>query len=91
GLFMTEPSQPKLSRRKVAGLIAAAPLSGLFARSALAQDVVTIGAIFPLTGANSVFGNQNYQGVDIAVDLINEAGGVNGRKISLFKGDGQSP
>ncbi|MFY0080285.1 ABC transporter substrate-binding protein, partial [Acinetobacter baumannii] len=67
------------------------PLSGLFARSALAQDVVKIGAIFPLTGANSVFGNQNYQGVDIAVDLSNEAGGVTGRKISLFKGDGQSP
>jgi len=38
-----------------------------------------------------VFGNQNFQGVDIAVDLINDRGGINGRKITLFKGDGNSP
>ncbi|MBN8941976.1 MAG: ABC transporter substrate-binding protein [Rhizobiales bacterium] len=88
---MTVPSHSKLSRRTFAGLAAATSICGPFAGSAAAQDVVKIGAIFPLTGANSVFGNQNYQGVDIAVDLINDAGGINGRKISLFKGDGQSP
>ncbi|WP_163360560.1 ABC transporter substrate-binding protein, partial [Klebsiella aerogenes] len=82
--FMTVPSHAKLSRRTFAGLAAATSICGPFARSAAAQDAVKIGAIFPLTGANSVFGNQNYQGVDIAVDLINEAGGINGRKISLF-------
>ena len=79
------------SRRKVAKLFAAGCLAGLFGQPAWAQDAIKIGAIFPLTGASSVFGNQNFQGVDIAVDLINDRGGVNGRKVILFKGDGNSP
>lgn len=79
------------SHRTVAGLFVAAALGGLLAQPAWSQETVKIGAIFPLTGASSVFGNQNFQGVDIAVDLINDRGGVNGRKIMLFKGDGNSP
>lgn len=81
----------RISRWRVAGLIVAASVGGLLNQPASSQEVVKIGAIFPLTGASSVFGNQNFQGVDIAVDLINDRGGINGRKISLFKGDGNSP
>jgi branched-chain amino acid transport system substrate-binding protein len=88
---MIKTSRPVLSRRKVMALLAAAPFGGLFARNAFAQSVIKIGAIFPLTGANSVFGNQNFQGVDIAVDLVNDRGGLEGRKFALFKGDGHSP
>src|SRR5690606_2508722 len=56
-----------------------------------ADEPIRIGGIFPLTGGNSVFGNQNFQGVEVAVDMINDAGGVNGRKVELFKGDGHNP
>ncbi|TAI66453.1 ABC transporter substrate-binding protein [Bradyrhizobium sp. Leo170] len=79
-----------LPRRKVLGLLAAAPVV-LTSRSVLAQGPIKIGGIFPLTGGNSVFGNQNYQGVETAIDLVNDRGGINGRKIQLFKGDGNSP
>jgi branched-chain amino acid transport system substrate-binding protein len=80
-----------ISRRHVIGLLAAAPLAGVASRVALANEPIKIGGIFPLTGANSVFGNQNFQGVETAVDLINDRGGANGRKIVLFKGDGNNP
>ncbi len=56
-----------------------------------AQEPIKIGTIFPFTGANAVFGNQNFQGVDIAADMVNERGGVRGRKILLIKGDAPSP
>ncbi|MCB1512309.1 MAG: ABC transporter substrate-binding protein [Hyphomicrobiaceae bacterium] len=52
-----------------------------------AQEDIRIGAIFPFTGGASTFGNQNFQGVDIAADLVNDRGGINGRKIVLLKGD----
>lgn len=38
-----------------------------------------------------MFGNQNFQGVEVAVDLVNDRGGINGRKIVLYKGDGHTP
>lgn len=84
-------SKSGMTRRTASGLLAGVPAAMLLGRSASAQEVIKIGAIFPLTGANSVFGNQNYQGVDIAVDLVNDRGGVNGRKVQLFKGDGHNP
>lgn len=87
---MSKAVQSNLSRRKALGVIAAAPVA-LRSGAAFAQDPIKIGGIFPLTGANSVFGNQNFQGVETAVDLINDRGGINGRKIVLFKGDGNSP
>jgi branched-chain amino acid transport system substrate-binding protein len=56
---------------------------------ASAQDL-KIGVVFPFTGPTSVFGNQNYQGLEIAADYINDQGGIKGRKIVLLKGDGNS-
>lgn len=84
-------SKPGMSRRVASGLLVGVPAATLLSRRTIAQEVIKIGAIFPLTGANSVFGNQNFQGVDIAVDLVNERGGVKGRKVALFKGDGHNP
>lgn len=80
-----------LTRRHALALLASVPAAGLSARRAAAAEPIKIGGIFPLTGANSVFGNQNFQGVETAVDLINDRGGVNGRKVVLFKGDGHNP
>lgn len=79
-------------RRRAAMLCMAALAAGSqFSTGAMAEETIKIGAIFPLTGSNSVFGNQNYQGVDIAVDMLNAAGGVKGSKIALYKGDGATP
>ena len=83
--------KPGMTRRVLSGLLVGLPAAMIGSRPSSAQEVIKIGAIFPLTGANSVFGNQNFQGVDIAVDVINDRGGVKGRKIAIFKGDGHSP
>jgi branched-chain amino acid transport system substrate-binding protein len=58
--------------------------------SAVAQEVLKVGAMFPLTGPAGVFGNQNFQGLEVAADLVNERGGIRGRKVVLVKGDANS-
>jgi len=67
-------------------LIAAAFLGG----SALAQDI-KIGAIYDLTGPFAGGGSKPAQiGNKIAIDMINEKGGVEGHKIVPFFADAQS-
>src|ERR1041384_4858126 len=68
------------------GLLAAAVLGG----SALAQDI-KIGAIYDLTGPFAGGGSKPAQiGNKIAVDMINEKGGVEGHKIVAIFADAQS-
>ena len=55
--------------------------------SAFAQADVKIGVAGPMTGANASFGEQYMKGAQAAADAINAAGGVNGEKIVLVKGD----
>ncbi|WP_338526545.1 branched-chain amino acid ABC transporter substrate-binding protein [Pseudomonas batumici] len=55
--------------------------------SAFAQADVKIGVAGPMTGANASFGEQYMKGAQAAADAINAAGGVNGEKIILVKGD----
>ncbi|WP_248803575.1 branched-chain amino acid ABC transporter substrate-binding protein [Pseudomonas sp. MWU13-2100] len=55
--------------------------------SAFAQADVKIGVAGPMTGANASFGEQYMKGAQAAADAINAAGGVNGEKIVLIKGD----
>jgi len=55
--------------------------------SAFAQADVKIGVAGPMTGANAAFGLQYMKGAQAAADAVNAAGGVNGEKIVLVKGD----
>ncbi len=51
---------------------------------------IKIGGIGPLTGDYSTYGKSVQQGAQIAVDEINEAGGVNGYKFELLFEDDQA-
>ena len=42
-----------------------------------------IGAVFPLTGSTAALAHEEYMGAQIAADLVNAAGGVDGKQISL--------
>ena len=44
---------------------------------------IQLGAILSLTGAGGVYGPSSKKGMDLAVEKINNSGGVNGAKISL--------
>jgi branched-chain amino acid transport system substrate-binding protein len=51
--------------------------------SAPAPPVLTVGALFPLTGVQAPLAAQEYRGIQIAAQLVNSQGGVNGRQIAL--------
>lgn len=53
-------------------------------------EPLKIGAVFPLTGEGAEFGLQDQKGAQIAVDEINNAGGIDGRAIELIVEDSKS-
>lgn len=51
------------------------------------SDTIKIGGIFPLSGKVAVYGVECRQGIELAVEEINAAGGVNGKMIELISED----
>jgi len=49
--------------------------------------VVTIGAVQPLSGPLSALGKYSLEGVEMAVDLVNSEGGIDGKKVKLLTVD----
>lgn len=78
-----------LSRRAslLAGCIALAGLTS----AALAQEPIRIGVVLPFTGPFAKGGLEDWTAMEIARDMINEKGGVNGRKIEYLRGDAVNP
>ncbi|TKA94873.1 amino acid-binding protein [Cereibacter changlensis] len=70
-------------------------LAGLMTTSALALTMmtpqafaeVTFGALFPFSGQLALLGEESARGLEIAVDEMNAAGGVQGEQIVLERGD----
>jgi branched-chain amino acid transport system substrate-binding protein len=58
-----------------------------FAGGSKDTDTVTIGAIFPLSGGVAFYGNESRDGALLAIEEINAAGGLLGKKISLLSED----
>jgi len=52
-------------------------------RKACRPDEITLGSIQDLSGPLAGFGKQARLGMTLAVDEINEQGGINGRKLKL--------
>ena len=69
----------------VAGIVA------LFSASAYAQaKPIKLGQIIPITGEAAESGRYHRQGAELAVEKINAAGGINGRKIQIVLEDDQT-
>ena len=51
--------------------------------SALAQDEIKVGEFASLTGGSASFGQSSHKGTALAIEEINAAGGVLGKKIKL--------
>lgn len=58
-------------------------------RESKEEEVIKIGAILPLTGEAAIAGISIQQGIEIAVEEINKAGGINGREIRVIFEDDQ--
>ncbi len=46
-------------------------------------DAITIGAIYPMSGSQGPGGVEESRGAQVAVELVNRDGGVDGRKVKL--------
>ncbi len=55
-----------------------------------AQDEIVIGEFASLTGGSASFGQSSHKGTQLAIDELNAAGGVLGRKLKLVTEDDQS-
>lgn len=72
-------------------LILAALALAVSTFAAKAQETWRIGALYPLTGSLALLGNENLNGARIAVDMINEKGGVAAKKVELVQADASTP
>lgn len=77
-----------LTRRAALGAVAAP----LVLRRARAQpDAIPLGALYPLSGALALLGDESFRGLELAVEDRNAAGGLLGRPVRLAKGDAIDP
>ncbi len=53
-------------------------------------DTIKVGANFELTGNVANYGNATIEGLQLAIEEANEAGGINGKKIELVSVDDKS-
>lgn len=59
------------------------------AATAQAADTIKLGIVAPMSGPNARYGAFSMRGAELAVKDINDAGGVDGKKIQLFNADSQ--
>src|SRR5690242_10597844 len=77
-------------RMRSSALAASVAMLAALSTAACADDW-KIGALFPLSGGLSVLGTEALAGDEIAIDMVNEKGGINGQKVVLVKADATSP
>src|SRR5579871_2548881 len=56
-----------------------------------AEETIRIGVLLPLTGPLAKNGLENWEAMQIARDMIDERGGINGRKVEYLQGDANTP
>jgi len=79
-------------KKRVKWLIVMVSMIFIFSSSVVhAAETVKIGALFPFTGTLALLGNESFNGADIAADIVNEKGGLWGKKIEWVKGDAVDP
>jgi branched-chain amino acid transport system substrate-binding protein len=79
-----------LNRRRVAAGLAAATLFALTGSASLAQEPIKVGLVAALSGGSAKSGEGITRGLTIAIDEINAAGGILGRKLELVRRDDES-
>jgi branched-chain amino acid transport system substrate-binding protein len=88
-----QDSPEAVSRRRLLGTAAAAGVAGLAFPGPLyaQQEKIRIGHLTPLTGFLGALGEYAVQGIRMASEEINAAGGVNGRQLEVISEDSVNP
>ncbi len=71
-----------LSGLKLGAAAAAFALAAL-ATPAVAQNVIKVGVLMPISGPASYFGVMGKEGIDLALEQVNRGNGINGTKITV--------
>ena len=84
----------QINRRDIIRGAAAAglaiPAGAFLPQWAAAADDIAVGSILDATGPINIYGKPMIDATKFAVDSLNQAGGVLGRKLRLIENDGQS-
>jgi len=80
---------------KLLGVLAGAALAGTVlagcgGQQAGSSDTIKIGANFEMTGNVANYGQATLDGLNLAIEEINAAGGVNGKKLEVVSADNKS-
>jgi branched-chain amino acid transport system substrate-binding protein len=73
--------------KRVLSISAVLLVAGLVPGCGSGPDPIRIGAVYPLTGSEAPGGVDEFHGVQLAVDLANRDGGVQGRPVELVPVD----
>lgn len=74
------------------GLFAASAAAPVAAQQGVTDTEILIGDIVPMTGPPALLGVPHTIGVRLAIEEVNAAGGINGRKVrAIFEDDGYVP
>jgi branched-chain amino acid transport system substrate-binding protein len=93
---MTVLGEKKLNRRQIVQGLAAAPVAGLLLSAGrplgvlAADDTVKYGVSGPFSGPNAEYGRIWKNAMALALEEINGAGGIKGRKVELEYEDSQA-
>lgn len=89
-MFSTQSTLAKNGFRLLAASLLSCTAAMTLAQTAPASTAIRIGVIAPLSGPSADFGIPMLNGVKLAVDEINTAGGYLGRKIELLVRDDEA-
>lgn len=73
----------------IAALLALIPCAKVQAQINPATPPITVSVLTPLTGAIAILGQDGKKGIEIALQQINDAGGVAGRRLAVEFADSQ--
>ncbi|HSL11599.1 MAG TPA: ABC transporter substrate-binding protein [Actinomycetota bacterium] len=73
--------------RRGAAIVAAVTFAASLTACSSAPEPIRIGALYPLSGTQGPGGIEEHRGVELAADLVNADGGVDGRPIELVSLD----
>ncbi|MDR3162211.1 MAG: ABC transporter substrate-binding protein, partial [Spirochaetaceae bacterium] len=76
-----------MKRTLLAIMILIGAASFIFAGAKADTNTITIGGIFPLSGPVAVYGVEARNGIELAIEEINAAGGINGKRLALISED----
>ena len=89
-MFKATFVSPLIHRKFLSKTLFRLLLACVLVSPASAAEEIKVGAIFDLTGGLNIYGIQQSRALHLAIDSINESGGVHGKQIRLIEADSQS-